>query len=237
VPGKITKQRSNAHAKKHLKAGKKGPAGTEIFLLRHAESVANKQGILAGRIPGILLTEQGEKQACSVAEYLEEIDFDLILSSPLDRCLHTLAPIINRTGKEVFTDNRLLEMNYGSWSGKKLRTLGRTSLWKEIQRHPSSVRFPDGESFMEMLLRVNEVLNEVPQSCSKVLICTHGDIIKALVNHHVGNHLDNFQRLAISTGSISRLYRSSTGWTVRSFNEPTTRDINRKITTELGGGK
>lgn len=216
---------------------RRGEVGTEIFLLRHAESIANKEGILAGQTSGVVLTEEGERQASSAAQYLSEIDFDLIISSPLDRCLQTLDPIVKSKGKEILVDDRLIEMNYGNWSGKKLRTLGRYALWSEIQRHPSAVRFPEGESFMEMLLRVNEVLNEIPQHSAKVLICTHGDIIKVLINHHVGNHLDNFQRLAISTASISRLYRSPNGWTVRSFNEPTTRGINRKITTELGGGR
>ena len=59
---------------------------TRIVLLRHAHSSANAKAILAGRAPGVDLSDRGRKESLELAERLKEIDFSLIRVSPMERC-------------------------------------------------------------------------------------------------------------------------------------------------------
>jgi probable phosphoglycerate mutase len=107
--------------------------------------------------------------------------------------------------KEILILEDAIEMEYGDWSGKKLALLSRTELWKSIQTRPSLVRFPNGESFLEMQNRALEAVRSIAIPGQKVLLSSHGDVIKAIVAGFVGLHLDNFQSLAIDPASISIL--------------------------------
>jgi broad specificity phosphatase PhoE len=94
-------------------------------------------------------------------------------------------------------------MEYGDWSGKKLTILSRTKLWKSIQSRPSLVRFPGGESFLEMQSRAVEAVRSIAIPGESVLLCSHGDVIKAIVAGFIGLHLDNFQSLSVDPASIT----------------------------------
>jgi probable phosphoglycerate mutase len=74
-----------------------------------------------------------------------------------------------------------------------------------VQGYPSGFRFPGGESFVEMQDRmVNAVGQLVARHHGGVVVCvSHADPIKAAVAHALGTHLDLFQRIVISTCSIT----------------------------------
>jgi probable phosphoglycerate mutase len=87
-----------------------------IYLLRHAQSVANTKGILAGQDDSVELSKAGFKQAESLVSYLSAIKFSKVYSSPLTRCIQTIAPFMEKNSKIDFQiDNRVIEMNYGKW--------------------------------------------------------------------------------------------------------------------------
>lgn len=177
-----------------------------IYLVRHGHSTANAKAILAGRDFKVSLSKIGVNQAVSVARELKSRKFDAIYSSPLPRCLETLKPLItSNKGSKIEILDGVIEMEYGDWSGKKLFTLARNKLWKKIQSRPSLVRFPNGESFMEMQTRAIESIQDVAKPGTEILVCSHGDVIKAIVAGLVGLPLDSFQRLSISPASITIL--------------------------------
>ena len=99
----------------------------------------------------------------------------------------------------------LLEMEYGRWSGKSLSLLAKEELWKAIQSRPSTVRFPGGESFSEMSLRANQAVMAKAMGKSRILIVSHGDVIKSIVAFHLGLALDLFQRISIDPASITTI--------------------------------
>ncbi|MFZ4063457.1 MAG: histidine phosphatase family protein [Candidatus Nanopelagicaceae bacterium] len=175
-----------------------------IYLVRHGHSSANAKSILAGRDFKVSLSSQGVNQAESLATELAEKQFSALYSSPLPRCLETLAPLraIQRKLPIQILEG-VIEMEYGDWSGKKLATLARNKLWRNIQERPSLVRFPNGESFVEMQNRALESVRSVAKPGKTILICSHGDVIKAIVAGFLGLHLDGFQKLAIDPASIS----------------------------------
>ena len=178
-----------------------------IVLLRHAHSVANEKNLLAGRTPGIALSKTGKEQALGLVDRIGPMKFDEIAVSPMQRCRETIDPWIESTGNasRVVVDESISEVDYGSWSGKSLASLRRKAQWKVVQDFPSQMIFPEGESLLEMQRRALlgfYRLNSVKGKGSRLLV-SHGDVIKSIVAHCLGMHLDQFQRLVIEPASIT----------------------------------
>ena len=74
--------------------------------------------------------------------------------SPLERTRETAAPIAKATGLRAVVERGLLECDFGTWTGKRLATLSKRPEWRTVQHAPSTFRFPDGESFVEMQQRM-----------------------------------------------------------------------------------
>jgi probable phosphomutase (TIGR03848 family) len=182
-----------------------------IILLRHAHSIANESGILAGQLPGISLSKKGSQQAIDLVDRIGKVSFDSIRMSPMQRCQETLAPWLESAHsnglKKFILDEKLIEMNYGSWSGKKLNSLAKQPLWKIIQKTPSKVEFPQGERMTAMQKRAVASVEEAVLEKSKGthLFVSHGDVIKAMVASLLKMKLDNFQSLVIDPASITML--------------------------------
>ena len=208
-----------------------------VYLVRHGHSTANQKNILAGRDNSVALSSQGKKDALELAEFLRPIEFAAAYSSPLRRCLETMQPVMIGRQAQLVERAELLEMEYGEWSGSKISTLARKPLWKTIQSNPSQVRFPGGESFMEMNSRIVDAVQDLAIGGKNVLICTHGDVIKSLITSFMGSHIDNLQKVSIDPASISIV---SVGGTNRVLKVNQTTHLNRSDTQStkptLGGG-
>ncbi|MEI6294463.1 MAG: histidine phosphatase family protein [Actinomycetes bacterium] len=177
----------------------------EVVLVRHAHSTANLKGILAGRDNRVGLSPRGKIEAEELATLLQSSEFDAIYSSPLRRCRETIAPLLARRAQKVEFLDGLIEMEYGRWSGKSLPLLAKEDLWKTIQSRPSTVRFPGGESFSEMSVRANQAVLAQSSGKRRILVVSHGDVIKSIVAFHLGLTLDLFQRIAIDPASVSTI--------------------------------
>lgn len=79
-----------------------------MHFLRHGE-VYNPEGILYGRLPNFRLSEEGERQAKLVSEFLAERDVAHVVASPMQRAQQTALPLGTAHGLEVATDERLIE--------------------------------------------------------------------------------------------------------------------------------
>ncbi len=185
---------------------------TVVLLVRHAHSQANGSGILSGRTEGVHLSPQGKKQASQLAKRLGDIPIKEVLSSPLERCEETILPWLKRgmtvNPKLAFrTEPDLSEVDYGLWTGRKLRSLSKDPLWKAVQDSPSTVTFPEGESISSMQTRAMAALHRALAGRGKghVLLVSHGDVIKSIIASALNMHLDEFQRIVIDPASISIL--------------------------------
>ncbi len=181
-----------------------------LILLRHGRSTANTAGVLAGRSPGIALDEQGQRQAEALAERLAPVPLAATISSPLQRCQETLGPLLASRQLQPALDDRLAEVDYGEWTGCELKKLGKEPLWKVVQSHPSAAVFPGGEGLAAMQARAVAAVREwdaklVAEHGAEVvwLMCSHGDVIKAVLADALGLHLDGFQRIVVEPCSIS----------------------------------
>ena len=217
---------------------------TLIYFLRHGHSTANAKGVLAGRDNSIALSERGQVEASELAIELKDQRWDQVISSPITRCVETLAPLRRslRSQKNPPTfsrDSAFIEMDYGQWSGKKLALLSKKSQWADIQQRPSSFTFPEGESFLETSNRVSERLLQLSHTGKRIIVCSHGDIIKLALADALGSHIDHFQRISISPASISAISYTDGVPQVLFMNETSHlgRDISRNQgSRDLGGG-
>ncbi|MEV3854728.1 histidine phosphatase family protein [Streptomyces sp. NPDC050095] len=184
-----------------------------LILVRHGRSTANTAGLLAGWTPGVALDERGAAQAAALPERLADLPLAGIVTSPLQRCRETLAPLIAaRPGVPVHSEDRIGECDYGDWSGRKLAELADEPLMQVVQQHPTAAAFPGGESMRQMQHRAAEAVREWNARVERehgadavYLMCSHGDIIKSLVADAIGLHLDLFQRISVEPCSITAI--------------------------------
>lgn len=197
-----------------------------LILLRHGRSSANTAGVLAGRSPGVALDEHGQEQAANLTARLAALPLAGVVSSPLLRCRQTVAALAEQQGLEVAVDDRFSEVDYGEWTGRELRKLGKEPLWKVVQQHPSAAVFPGGEGLAGMQSRVVAAVREwdaklVAEHGAQVLwvACSHGDVIKAVLADALGMHLDGFQRIVADPCSISVISYTETRPFVQRVND------------------
>jgi probable phosphomutase (TIGR03848 family) len=178
-----------------------------VLLVRHGRTTANASGILAGRQPGVHLDETGRAQASSLAGHLAEVPLVAAITSPLERCRETLDLLLgDRPGVPVHVDERLSECDYGDWSGRSLKELGREPAWKVVQGHASAAGFPGGETLLQMQGRAVEAIrdwNSVLGDSAVYVVVSHGDVIKSILADALGMHLDQFQRIRVDPASTS----------------------------------
>ncbi len=180
----------------------------EILLIRHAENDYTRMGKLAGQLPGVHLNKTGHEQAQALAARLSKAPVKAIYSSPLERALETAHPLADALKLEVRMCEGFREIEYGAWSGRSLKQLARTRLWADVQRRPSRMQFPDGETFLAAQVRAVQAMEQLARAHPKDLVAvfTHADVIKLVVAHYLGQPLDLFQRLVVSTASITALH-------------------------------
>ncbi|WP_433274015.1 histidine phosphatase family protein [Actinosynnema sp. CS-041913] len=181
-----------------------------VILLRHARSTANGSGVLAGRQPGVALADQGVAQAGRLVERLAGVPVDAVVTSPLERCRETLAPLLAARGLEAAVEPELAEVEYGEWTGRAIRDLLEEPLWQVVQQHPSAAVFPGGEGLAAVQARAVAAIRahdaRITQEFGPRAVwvaCSHGDVIKALLADALGVHLDGFQRIVVDPASLS----------------------------------
>lgn len=195
---------------------------TTLLLVRHGRSTSNTAGTLAGRTPGVELDEQGRSQAMTAGERLRGVRLDLAVRSPMLRCEQTLDLVLSSgaVAPVVEVDDEATECDYGDWSNRLLSDLAGEPLWREVQRHPSQVVFPGGESMAAMAARIARVVargNEratalAPEGAEPTwLLVGHGDPIKAVVSQALGQPFDDFQRIMVDPASITVIRYPSAG--------------------------
>jgi probable phosphomutase (TIGR03848 family) len=197
---------------------------TLVLVVRHGLTASTGKA-LTGWMPGISLDDRGQAQAAALGDRLAQVPLAAVISSPLDRCRETAAVIAGRQERaqpdpeangssgpagplQVQLEDRLGECRYGDWTGQPLRKLARDPLWKVVQAHPSAVRFPgaDGEAMTAMQQRAVAAVRDWNDRLGKgavYLICSHGDVIKAILADALGMHLDMSQRIQVDPCSLS----------------------------------
>jgi probable phosphoglycerate mutase len=180
---------------------------TMILLVRHGENDWVKKHRLAGWIPGVHLNENGRQQAQAAADRLAHLPIKAVYSSPVTRCMETAEYLAKPHQLEIVPVEDVGEVRYGQWEGKKIKKLAKKSLWHIVQFFPSRLRFPEGEALREVQFRGIQALENLSCQHQKdmIIVTSHADLIKLVLAHYLGVHLDLFQRIAIAPASVSIL--------------------------------
>ena len=170
----------------------------------------------AAKLDGVSLSRDGLKQREAFNSRAVASKFDQVISSPIQRCLET----IEGAFQEPLIADEFQEVHYGDWTGKKMSSLMRNAAWREIHKNPASVRFPNGETLPEVQTRALLGIDKFLHNKSKnILISTHADVVKVLILHALGTHLNNIDKVSIDNASISIIDRTKEGLRVIKVND------------------
>ena len=161
---------------------------TEIYLIRHGQSIGNAKRIYLGHTD-LDLSPLGYEQARSTAEELSCVDFCAVYSSDLLRAMNTALPHAKMRGLEVVPMVGLREINVGEWEGKSVEDLlldeRFTVGWRQ---HFGSFTLPGGECVFEAGKRVHDTLRGIAESHEGgcVLAALHAAAIRAFWCYMLG---------------------------------------------------
>lgn len=155
----------------------------------------------------IPLNRAGTLQARRMATIVRRLNIDAIYTSPLKRALQTAQILAEKTGLPVEIDPNLIEVAFGRWEGWQLKRLRRDKAYHRFLRAPVTAKVPGGETMRDVQKRGLAALwraaGEHPEG--RILFVTHGDVIRAILCHHLHLSLGEFRRLRIDNGSLTVL--------------------------------
>lgn len=184
-----------------------------LYLIRHAESIANTQGVYQGQTYDTGLSPLGKKQAAALKERLKDEQIDALYSSPSLRCVETARPLSKYQGLEIITNKNLLEISHGDWEGKTRKEIeklfpGQLRIWKE---KPNEIQMPNGENIHEVKKRVESFLEGLRKIYEQknVLACAHDAILRIILAPILNLDYDKIWGIQLDSAAITRVAWSS----------------------------
>jgi probable phosphoglycerate mutase len=178
-----------------------------IIFLRHGQAKNNTERILAGRTPGIPLTEKGIDQAKKAAEFIENMNISAIYSSPIERAKHTAEIVGTHNSIDVKIDERLIELDMGKFTGMQYDEIfsSHGNVFMKFYNGELEIAHNGVETYSEVKKRVlgivDHVLDNHPDE--NVLLVTHMDPIKAMLSTVVDLTPENLFELIIANASLN----------------------------------
>ncbi|MGM9903434.1 phosphoglycerate mutase [Enterococcus sp. 10A9_DIV0425] len=148
-----------------------------LYVTRHGETTWNAQGLVCGRAD-IELTDKGKLQAEMLAEKVAKLDIPVtkIIHSPLQRAKDTAQAVATKIQLPMTSDDRLMEMDFGEYDGMP----SQETVFQEA-RTEFAVRFPNGESVLDVYARVTPLLKECLADEENVyLLVCHNALIRVI---------------------------------------------------------
>ena len=218
-----------------------------VVFMRHGQAANNVERILAGRSPGISLTDEGRRQAAAAAELLSDMDISRVLASPIDRAVQTAEIVSGRIGVRYEADERLVELDMGKFTGMRYDDI--------LSRHGNVFRkFYSGdlelahngvETFEMVKRRVGSLVDEIgaadgggggggaalegqggpagaysaaAEGGGNVLLVTHMDPIKAALSASAGLDPELLLNLVVANASLTVFVRYKGSLWLRALN-------------------
>ncbi|HKJ36671.1 MAG TPA: histidine phosphatase family protein [Solirubrobacterales bacterium] len=189
-------------------------AGFEVWLARHGET----EWSLSKRHTGstdIPLTENGVRNAAKLAPALAGHQFKRVLSSPLKRALQTAEGAGLRDRAEL--RDELVEWDYGEYEGK-------TTAGIQANLQPGWLLWtdgcPGGEQAADVAARVDRVIAELRDLDGDSIVFAHGHVLRVFAARWIEQAPELGQRIALATGTLSRLGIEHDYPVIRAWNVP-----------------
>jgi len=194
----------------------------ELILIRHGETVWNKEGRVQG-FSDIELSDFGINQARQLAISLKYQDIHAIYSSPLVRA-HKTAQIINQYHQApIYLEPGLMEMDQGDFEGCSFRELMacEKGFLKKWLADPAAVKMPHGESFMELQARAWKVIAGIIAQGDNAIVVSHNFTIASILCKIKNVSLSEFRSAHVETASKTMIRFQDGAAHIASFNDRT----------------
>ena len=197
---------------------------TTILLARHGETAWNQDKIIRGNYD-IGLNDTGKAQARLLAQVFKNRKIDAAYSSPMSRARQTAEISLSAQNITPEIDERLLEINYGDWTGKRESEVAEQ--WPEEYNtwntSPQNANFPNGESLREVHKRAFEAMEEIAlkHNNQTVALFAHRVVNQLLVLAVLESELDRFRIILQDNCCLNEFERTDTGYLVRTINNTT----------------
>lgn len=180
-----------------------------VYLIRHGETAWNAEMRFQGHA-NIKLSERGRNQARALGERLRKENFGGIYASDLERAYETATIIARYHNLEVRKEPGFREMNFGVWEGLTFKQIhaqhaGLAARW---WKNPLETRVPGGESLGDLVERSMAALFEIcnMHKDQKILIVTHGGVVKSIISTVLGMDLNEYWRLKQDNLALNIIY-------------------------------
>ena len=153
----------------------------QLYVARHGQTQWNAENKVCGRTDQPL-TAVGLAQAEALAEKASELGIDLVISSPLRRAYRMGQILADRCGAQLLVDDRLIEQDYGIFEG-----VDRQNPDFLANKRQFAVRYPGGESMMDLAGRIYPLLAEIREKYPEktVLLACHGGVCRMIRTYFV----------------------------------------------------
>jgi probable phosphoglycerate mutase len=193
-----------------------------IVFARHGQTAPNRDGLVLGRADPEL-TEEGHRQAELLAATLAAEPVTAVVTSPLVRARQTAEAVGAACGVPVTTDERLLEIDWGTWEGRPAGSLAvadvdRRRAEDSTERRKADPVAPEGESLDSLSRRVESFCLETLED-GLVVAVSHVSPIKAAAAWALGVDGTVAWRMFLGLASMTRVGRGRTSPVLLSFNE------------------
>jgi probable phosphoglycerate mutase len=171
----------------------------ELWLVRHGETTWSRDRRHTGRTD-LPLTPEGEAAATALAPRLRDVEFDLELSSPLQRARRTA----ELAGLSPSVEPNAAEWDYGDYEGVTTMEIRRTVPGWRVWAGP----VPNGETIQEVARRAEAVIARVrAEARTRAILVAHGHFSRILAMRWLDLSPDDGEHLRMGTATVSVL-----GW-------------------------
>ena len=181
-----------------------------IYLIRHGETQANRDGLFRGR-GEVPLSAAGLKQAGELRALFAAQPVQRLFSSPLQRALQTAAACF--PGRTVESHELVNNIDLGSWSGRRKKEIAgeEPELWRQWLEDPEHMTFPGGESLAALKGRAR-AFNRLMAGLGEesIAVVSHRSVLKALLAEALGLGEKWFWRFHLDNASVSVLLHDAT---------------------------
>jgi broad specificity phosphatase PhoE len=181
---------------------------TRLLLVRHGQTAETEKGKLYSN-PMAKLTELGTSQIIAIANWISKEKPNTLLSSAAHRVVSS-AQIIEKTTKlKAVAIEDLNEWHVGNWEGLTYLEVKKNQreIYDRWVNDPIHNAPPDGESIHDVCQRVQKKLLSIIKEYEgkTIILVTHAGVIRAITLYALSIPIENFWRLAIPVGSISKI--------------------------------
>jgi broad specificity phosphatase PhoE len=184
---------------------------TVVYLVRHGQTPLNESGVLRGRLDPPL-DETGRRQAGRLGAVLGPRMPSLVVASPLLRARQTAQPVADRAGRDVTTDARLVDRDYGPWAGTDQESVA--AQWGSVDDAPGVEPLP-----VVRERAVGGLTDIARRSRGGTVVVVSHDAVNRQVLAAFDPGLGDPEALPQDNGCFNRLELRGGSWAVLSVNE------------------